>query len=264
MTQQPASQVQEQQTQTVSSDRRATQPFWLQNKQPVTNQSQEDVSEPSNNTVRAPEGVPSIRNWKVREDGGISGLIYGSMNAQDGDYIETSTIAKGEIDNGHVVQTSSGSRYFLSEESADNLSTNILNAFKSLSNGKSRTKGTITINSFRSNEERNRRSPESAMESLENASPRSTFSLFDLFVSKSEGRQTDVPPPLPPLDVSAPDGVPTLTGWNINDDGSLTGYVYGSTKIGDGKLVTTSPIASGERKEFEVVTTVSGSLYWLA
>lgn len=244
----------------LSSEKRATQPLWFQSRQSSSKSSESDHS-------KAPEGVPSIRNWKVSEDGGVSGLIYGSMNAQDGDCIETSTIAKGELDNGNVVETSSGSRYFLSPESADNISTNILNAFKSLSGRDDRSgKGTITINnSPTSSGARDRKTPEAAMNALEEATPRSTFSLFDLFGPKEDiQRPQDAPPPLPPLDVPAPKGVPTLTGWNVNEDGSLTGYVYGSTKLGDGNLVTTSPIAKGQRTQFQVVTTVSGSLYWLA
>ena len=39
--------------------------------------------------------------------GGISGLLFGSPNAEDGDYIETSPILTGSIENGFVVTTSS-------------------------------------------------------------------------------------------------------------------------------------------------------------
>lgn len=270
--QQSTSQDQYQRRPSKTREKRATQSIWFQQQQSDTVPSQDgrsntplDSETQNQYQTQAPEGVPSIRNWKVREDGGIAGLIYGSMNAQDGDYIETSKIATGEIKNGNVVHTASGSRYFLSSESADNVSMNILNAFKSLSSGENRFKGTITINNSRSNRGRERQSPEAVMEILENASPRSTFSLFDLFGAKANtGKQTDAPPPLPPLDISAPEGVPTLTGWKINNDGSLTGYVYGSSKIGDGNLVTTSPIANGERRQFQVVSTVTGSLYWLA
>lgn len=234
----------------------------FQNNQSTNNEISN--SETHNARVRAPEGVPSIRNWKVRDDGGISGLIYGSLNAENGDYIETSTIAKGQLENGHIVETSSGSRYFLSADSADNITTNIMNAFKSLSDGNRQT-GTITMNPRQNNKEQNRRNAEPAMERLENSVPRTTFSLLDLFGSSSEPKEQERPqPPPPPQDVGAPDGVPVLTGWSVNDDGSITGYVYGSGKVGDGNLVTTSLVASGERQQFSVVATVSGSVYFLA
>jgi hypothetical protein len=214
----------------------------------------------------APTGVPSIRNWKVRDDGGISGLIYDSSNADDGDYIETSTIAKGQLENGHVVETWSGSRYFLSAESADSMSTNIMNAFKSLS-GSNRQSGTITINNkSQTNKEQIRRNTESAMETLENSQSRMTFSLLDLFGANSEPKERQIPPPPPPSPeiIGAPAGIPILSDWTVNGDGSITGYVFGSKKIGDGNLVTTSLIASGERQQFSTVATVSGSVYFLA
>ncbi|KAG7353275.1 hypothetical protein IV203_009324 [Nitzschia inconspicua] len=268
---QASSEASDRRSPSASRERRAGQPLWLQNQKSTSTEQNRihtnvfNAATQNTADAKAPEGVPTIRNWKIGEDGGISGLIYGSMNAQDGDYIQTSFIAKGEIDNGNVVETTSGSRYFLSAESADNISLNILNALKSLSNRENSSKGTITFNNLRSNATQQRNNPESAMEALKNASPRSTFSLFDLFGPKADaGTRTDGPSSLPTLDVSAPEGVPMLAGWNINDDGSITGYVYGSAKIGDGNLVTTSPIADGERRQFEVVTTVSGSTYWLA
>jgi hypothetical protein len=281
LTQQISSPPFERQPPLASLTKRATQPLWFQNQRsPTSRQQSQDEGfdvlrdEGQGTTIMAaPDGVPSILNWKEREDGGISGLIYGSMNAQDGDYIETSTIVKGKIDGGHVVQTLSGSRYFLSAESSNNLSRSILDAIQKISNGGIRTQGTITIpdsNSSKSKNMQNGKRPESAKDTFSNTdalSPRSTFSLLDLFASKADERQANTIPfsRLPPtLDVSAPEGVPTLTDWQVNDDGSLTGYVYGSDKIGDGNLVTTSPIANGKQKQYEVVTTLSGSLYWLA
>ncbi|KAL3914825.1 MAG: hypothetical protein SGILL_005936 [Bacillariaceae sp.] len=160
----------------IAENRRATLPMLFQNRQST-----------------APEGVPSIRNWKVRDDGGIAGLLYGSFNAEDGDYVETSTVAKGQLENGHIVETSSGSRYFLSSESADNISTRLMNTFKSLSGGNRET-GTITINQKRHDKEQDRTNAASAIESLESAKPRTTFSLLNLLKSSSEPKEQDLPP----------------------------------------------------------------------
>jgi len=193
-------------------------------------------------------------------------LIYGSVNAEDGDYIETSTIANGAVENGNVVETTSGSRYFLSPEGADNTATNIFNAFQSFT-GATRRKGTITINKIQSDRKEN---GETMMNKLEQSQPRSTFSLFDLFgtgsgsPSKQQQSTAEVPSyPSPPPGKAPPEGIPILSSWEINDDGTITGFIFGSEKIGDGNKVTTSPIARGDREQYEMVTTVSGSIYYL-
>ncbi len=212
------------------------------------------------------EGVPSIRGWKVRVDGGISGIIYGSPSAEDGDYIETSCICSGSIENGSVVETTSGSRYFLSAERADTAHS-IVNAFKGFAPG--RQGGTITITKQGVDEQkkqRNRQNAQFAMGVLEKSLPRATFSLLDLFgggdKEEVKGR-TSKQPPLAPVDKAPPEGVPTLSDWSCNDDGTVTGVIFGSQNIDDGNLVTTSRIVEGERKQYEIVTTVSGSLYFL-
>ena len=60
----------------------------------------------------APKGVPSIRNWRQNPDGSITGQIFESPAFPDGEEITTSPI-KGAGADGIVVQTNSGSRYFL-------------------------------------------------------------------------------------------------------------------------------------------------------
>lgn len=45
--------------------------------------------------------------------GGIDGKIFGSSNFPDGCRVETSPIVTGDIENGSVVTTDSGSKYFL-------------------------------------------------------------------------------------------------------------------------------------------------------
>ena len=231
------------------------------------------------NVSLAPPGVPSILNWELLEDGtrttrtifrvmnfdpsipyltslfflvfvpfllgGISGLVYGSPNAADGDYVETSPIFQGSILSGCVVQTSSGSKYFLSpdkEEQEDN----ILAAFKDLA--AARRGETITIT-----KELNEQSARDALKEMERGDKRSTFSLGDLFGAKAAR----------PKQTSANKGVPTLARWSPNNDGTITGVVYGSKMINDGDLITTSPIASGEIKANAMVATISGSIYYL-
>lgn len=61
----------------------------------------------------APKGVPTISGWKLNGDGSISGRINGSPNFKNGELITTSQIQRGRIEAGSVVQTGSGSRYFL-------------------------------------------------------------------------------------------------------------------------------------------------------
>lgn len=62
---------------------------------------------------KAPKGVPSLSGWKENRDGSVSGLISGSPNFNEGERITTSPIQSGRLEDGQVVQTGSGSKYFL-------------------------------------------------------------------------------------------------------------------------------------------------------
>jgi hypothetical protein len=199
----------------------------------------------------APRGVPTIVNWKKRRDSGISGRIYGSPNFSDGDRVETSEITFGEIANGSVVKTSSGSRYFLSDivPSSPNA--------KDVENLKSARPG-ATITLTRSAMERDAKK---AMNAVKEAKPRSTFSLFGMLSDEAV-------PPGPPAKKSgfkrsAPRGVPLLKRWRRNRDGSITGIISGSPNFNEGEQITTSPIANGNIDSKELVTTGSGSRYFL-
>jgi hypothetical protein len=203
--------------------------------------------------------------------GGISGQVFGSPAAEDGDYIETSTIASGVVENGYVVVTISGSRYFLSPEQADQKA-NIAAALKDMA--KAKNAGTITLTKKRTDREQ----VEEALEKLQpQGRPRATFSLGNIGLgflagnnnnnknNKNRVQQAQESESfLLEIAENAPAGVPILARWNANKDGSITGEVYGSEFMGDGDLVTTSPIAQGTKKRFETVTTVSGSMYYLA
>jgi hypothetical protein len=63
---------------------------------------------------------------------------------------------------------------------------------------------------------------------------------------------------------TAPRGVPTLSRWKKNGDGSITGVISGSPAFDDGERVTTSPIKKGSVAKNEVVITGSGSRYFLS
>lgn len=66
-----------------------------------------------NKAPSAPRGVPTLSNWKLKGDGSITGRISGSPNFKNGELVTTSEIVSGRIDSGSVVQTGSGSKYFL-------------------------------------------------------------------------------------------------------------------------------------------------------
>jgi hypothetical protein len=58
------------------------------------------------------------------------------------------------------------------------------------------------------------------------------------------------------------DGIPTLSNWKQEADGSITGNIRNSKMFREGQKITTSPIRKGA-KAGTVVTTSSGSKYRL-
>jgi len=64
-------------------------------------------------------------------------------------------------------------------------------------------------------------------------------------------------PPSTKLD-NAPRGIATISNWRQNRDGSITGFISGSSSFKEKEKVTTSPISS-DAVGGTVVTTVSGS-----
>lgn len=199
----------------------------------------------------------------------MSGRIYNSRSFSDGDFVETSPITKGNVENGSVVATKSGSRYFLSAEPAVKNS-NILAAIKDLAGAE--PGATITLT-----RERKEKEAKAAQEAIEKAKPRSTFSLFGLGFGDADEDPSPAPAPKPapkqaaPKKVApatkaatAPRGVPTVSRWKKNSDGSITGIITGSKAFNDGERVTTSAIKNGKIAKNEVVITGSGSKYFLA
>jgi hypothetical protein len=63
---------------------------------------------------------------------------------------------------------------------------------------------------------------------------------------------------------TAPRGVPTLNKWKKSGDGCITGLITGSRTFGDNVKITTSVIAKGNIASGEVVTTQSGTKYFLS
>lgn len=109
----------------------------------------------------------------------------------------------------------------------------------------------------------------SAVDSLSSAASGSTLSLFGLGGGggKSDSASRPVAKAAPPARSAkkmAPTGVPTLTKWRKNRDGSVTGVIRGAKNFRDGERVTTSPIAAGSISAGEVVRTGSGSRYFLS
>ena len=108
-----------------------------------------------------------------------------------------------------------------------------------------------------------------ALSTLSNAKPGATISLFGLFGGADkdveEEKEAPVAPtrpkvaPKPQKGLSrAPKGVPTISNWEQNRDGSVTGFIKGSFSFGEGDAVTTSPIR-GKVEGGSVVVTESGS-----
>jgi len=208
--------------------------------------------------TKAPNGVPTIIEWRSRRDGGISGRIFGSRNFEEGDRVETSEIVQGEIDNGFVVTTDSGSRYFLSSKSRKEMNNNNVLS-KPLPKELLNAKPGATIQLTKKKKEEDAKA---ALEALKNAKPRATLSLAALFGIDDSEEETSQSSRSSSAK-SAPKGVPELKRWKQNRDESITGFVSGSPAFRNGEKITTSPIGRGNVAKGEVVVTTSGSKYFL-
>lgn len=100
---------------------------------------------------------------------------------------------------------------------------------------------------------------QAAERSLEQAKSRKTMSLGSLFGFGSDDGPNQESYPVPKKEnAKAPSGVPVISFWRQNNDGSITGKISGSSMFTDGEVVTTSPIQKGA-KPSSVVKTSSGS-----
>lgn len=213
---------------------------------------------PKSITKRAPRGVPTIVKWKQRRDGGITGRIYGSPNFEEGDRVETTAIVNGNVENGNVVQTGSGSRYFLSDTAPTVTDKSAIKTLLEAIPG-----ATITLTKQRKEED-----AKAAKKQLQESPAPRTFSLFGFggsgeFTATEPGPKVETGSKNAPVK-KAPVGVPTLSRWRKNGDGSITGFISGSKNFSEGEKVTTSPIVSGSVSSGEIVKTGSGSRYYLA
>lgn len=244
----------------------------------------------------APRGVPTIAYWRKRADNGISGKIYGSPNFKDGERVETSAITFGQIEDGYVVKTNSGSRYFLSsappspgkaekalETAKPGATINLSNIFNGSANeaqsqkvkprpSQASPQPSTTFSLFGSGRSATiapdrKESPAKSVSVKADSPPRATFSLFGLGGGVKAEPETKPTASKPTRNASkpsaAPRGVPTLKNWRKNGDKSVTGNISGSPNFKENEKVTTSPIVKGDIAGGEVVTTGSGSRYFL-
>uniref|UniRef100_A0A7S2LAW3 Uncharacterized protein n=1 Tax=Leptocylindrus danicus TaxID=163516 RepID=A0A7S2LAW3_9STRA len=192
-------------------------------------------SKPAPKARPAPRGVPTILKWRENRDGSISGFISGSPAFDDGDAITTSPIAKGEIVGGNVVQTGSGSRYYLDASSSASGSSSG-GGFSLFGRGKENSSPSVKV--------------VPAKKAVPVQKPSRSISL-------------KAAPPKAKVTKRAPPGVPSMVNWRKNRDGSVTGFISGSPAFEEGERITTSPIANGDISAGEVVQTGSGSRYFL-
>lgn len=230
-------------------------------------------------TTAPPRGVPVISRWKQERDGSITGVITGSASLNDGDRITTSPI-KGATIGGTVVTTSSGSRYYLvgsnsatlkapdeakvaaKKVAADKATKEAATKSEALARQKEATekakrekeaeakRAKLTMKQER--EDKAKRASPTLTVAGSSKSP--TISLFGLGGNNEPGQVKSL----------APKGVPTITGWKLNRDGSISGRIRESPNFRDGEQVTTSPIAQGRVESGSTVKTGSGSRYFLS
>lgn len=156
-----------------------------------------------------------------------------------------------------MVTTGSGSRYFLSADVPKAMTSNQRAAIKDMMTAK--PGATITLTRQRKEQE-----AKAAQEVVKKARPGVTISLFGL----GGGGDADDSKPAPKKAAKAPAkkgprGVPSIVSWRENRDGSITGFISGSPNFSEGERITTSPIANGTIDGGQVVTTGSGSRYFL-
>ena len=201
--------------------------------------------------------LPEIRSWTQRDDGSISGQVYHSQTgAANGDFIVTSPIAnQGDVTEGGIVETASGSRYYLSGGPSE------LPEEETLASSSSPPPASPTI-TIPKVFQTTTTSPTTTA-----TTPRKTFSLSDLgFGFFGRGNLSKK---LYDMEQRAPEGVPTLLDWTLNpQDQTLTGTVAGSSTMTDGSRITTSTIViagtnDGGVQQYQVIETTSGSKYFL-
>ena len=106
---------------------------------------------------------------------------------------------------------------------------------------------------------------QAALDIVSQAASKATIALFGLGQpTRDDDQEAPVPPTSRKQIKKAPPGVPTISRWRRNFDGTITGNISGSKSFNEGEKITTSPIAKGLVVPGEVVTTGSGSRYFLS
>lgn len=165
--------------------------------------------------------------------------VTGSSAFKDGESITTSII-KGQISENSVVQTVSGSKYFLMPKESSLLSK--LSPAAKAPSPMSEKSQTV----------------------LKEANRGATISLGFLKFGSDDNKEdtsaaaTSRSKTMPKILKKAPIGVPKISKWRQNRDGSVSGIIYGSMAFKDGEPVTTSPITSNA-VDGALVQTTSGS-----
>jgi hypothetical protein len=96
---------------------------------------------------------------------------------------------------------------------------------------------------------------QTAKKTISKAKPGATISLGFFNFGKNDDQASSSGA----VTISAPRGVPTITKWRKNRDGSVSGIISGSKLFKDGDSITTSPITVKDPSGGSVVTSISGS-----
>jgi hypothetical protein len=112
----------------------------------------------------------------IKTPGGIEGRVFGSLAFTEGQRFETSPIIKGELDNGSVVTTQSGSRYFLSGRTVQQMKEGAKSTPLPKELRVAAPSATIQLT-----RQARDREAKAAMEAVSQAKPGSTISLSSLF-----------------------------------------------------------------------------------
>merc|ERR1711935_1083017 len=243
---------------------------------------------PPKKLANAPRGVPVISNWKQDRNGGIDGRIFGSPSFNEGEFVSTSPITSDAV-GGTVVTTESGSKYFLEDassaadakkrEAAEKKEAAAAAAAKKIE-AEERKAAQAEARELAAAEKRAaaeaNKNKASAKQAVGQAKRGASISLFGLGKSpvkvapqkvenkaKSGGTiRSKSSKSAPKMASKAPRGVPAISNWKQNRDGSISGRVFGSNLFDEGESVTTSAITS-DAIDGSVVQTLSGSKYYL-
>jgi len=251
---------------------------------------------------KAPRGVPTISNWERNRDGSISGFIKGSFSFGEGEAVTTSPVRGNVAGGTVVVTASGSNYFLEPQgavstaSSADNERDE--RAKQAAAAAEARKQQAAEAEAQRAAaaqarreeaeakrlaaaQERQRQEEERkaaaqikreeleakrAEAALKKAKPGQTISIFGLFRSDTEASSTPNSSTKPQAGQKvlqkAPRGVPTISNWERNRDGSISGFIKGSFSFGEGEAVTTSPVR-GNVAGGTVVETASGSKYFL-